>query len=133
MSLRDDLIRHEALRLKPYEDSEGILTIGVGRNLEDVGLSETEVMFMLDNDIQAVLRECRQFSWFEGLSQERKDVVANMVFNLGLTRFKGFKKTIACIESGDFAAAAVEMLDSKWARQVKGRAVELSRRMATNG
>jgi lysozyme len=130
MSLRDDLIRHEALRLRPYEDSEGILTIGVGRNLEDVGLSEEEVLFMLNNDIERVLAECQHFSWFSGLSQERKDVIANMVFNLGLKRFKKFKKTIAFLASGEFDAAAVEMLDSKWARQVKHRAVELSRRMA---
>lgn len=130
MSLRDDLIRHEALRLKPYEDSEGILTIGVGRNLEDVGLSRDEVLYMLDNDIKSTLAECQRFSWFDGLSQERKDVVANMMFNLGWNRFNGFKKTIAAIEAGDYNTAAVEMLDSKWARQVKGRAVELSRRMA---
>lgn len=130
MSLRDDLIRHEALRLKPYEDSEGILTIGVGRNLEDRGISRDEAMQMLDNDIELVLDECRDFPWFEGLSQTRKDVVANMVFNLGINRFKKFSKTIAYIEMGQFDAAAVEMLDSKWARQVKGRATELSQNMA---
>ncbi len=130
MSLRDDLIRHEGLRLKPYEDSEGILTIGVGRNLEDVGLSDAEVMFLLGNDIEIVLRQCRTFPWWNSLNQERQDVIANMVFNLGLPRFKGFKKTIAFIEAGDYQSAAVEMLDSKWARQVKGRAVELSRRMS---
>ena len=87
-------------------------------------------MFLIDNDIKTVLAECQTFPWFDGLSQERRDVVANMVFNLGLTRFSGFKKTIAFIAAGDFDSAAVEMLDSKWARQVKGRAVELSRRMA---
>ena len=128
--LRDDLIRHEALRLKPYEDSEGILTIGVGRNLEDKGLSEEEAMFLLDNDIKQVLAECKQFPWFEDLNQARQDVVANMVFNLGITRFKGFKKTIAYIELGQYDAAAIEMMDSKWARQVKGRAVELAEKMS---
>lgn len=130
MSLRDDLIRHEALRLKPYEDSEGILTIGVGRNLEDKGISEEEAFLLLDNDIKVVLDECRQFPWFEGLSQVRKDVVANMVFNLGFSRFRRFIKTIAYIELGQYDAAAIEMMDSKWARQVKGRAVELADKMS---
>lgn len=66
--------------------------------------------------------EAETFPWFGKLNNPRKQAILNMLFNLGLTRFSKFKKMIACIEASD-AVAAREMLDSKWAKQVKGRAV----------
>ena len=131
MKLRDQLIRHEGLRLKPYLDTEGILTIGVGRNLDDRGISESEALHLLDNDINEVYAECSQFDWFETLCEVRQDTVANMVFNLGISRFKGFRKTIKAIQGHAFTEAAREMMDSKWARQVGRRARELAFQMRT--
>ena len=71
----------------------------------------------------------RAFPWFVRLNTVRRDVVLNMVFNLGLPRFRRFKKNIAAIKDKRWDDAAKEMLNSKWARQVKGRAKELARMM----
>lgn len=128
--LRDMLIRHEGLRRKPYRDTVGKLTIGVGRNLDDVGITRDEALILLDHDIAKVRREVkRAFAWFPRLNAARQNVVLNMVFNLGLPRFRRFRKTIAAIKDRRWDDAADEMLDSKWARQVKGRARELARIM----
>ncbi len=124
------LIRHEGLRLKPYRDTVGKLTIGVGRNLDDVGITREETLILLDNDIAKVRREVnRTFPWFSHLNPVRKDVVLNMVFNIGLPRFRQFKRTIAAIRAKDWEEAAKEMLDSRWARQVGRRGRELAAMM----
>jgi lysozyme len=121
------LIRHEGLRLKPYHDTRNKLTIGIGRNLDDVGITREEALMLLDNDITRVRREVkRAFPWFSRLNQARKDVVLNMVFNLGLSGFRRFRKTIAAIETRDWEEAGREMLDSRWAKQVGRRARELA-------
>lgn len=124
--------KHEGLRLKPYRDSVGKLTIGYGRNLEDVGISEAEAEYLLDNDIARAVRDCRGFPWFNDLSDARQNVVASMVFNMGVSKFSQFRRFILAIESEQWEAAANEMLSSKWAGQVGRRAVELSNIMATD-
>ena len=124
------LIQDEGMRLKPYRCSAGKLTIGVGRNLDDVGITEEEALMLLKRDIRHVLKTCREtFSWFFGLSEVRQIVVASMIFNLGISRFLRFKKTIAYIQAQDVERAAVEMLDSKWATQVGRRADRLAHMM----
>ncbi|RMH50503.1 MAG: lysozyme [Zetaproteobacteria bacterium] len=125
------LIRHEGMRLKPYRDSVGKLTIGVGRNLDDVGLREEEARFLLENDLRAVIAELQPLPWFAALDPPRKHAIIDMGFNLGLPRLLGFRRMIAAIERGDWPAAADEMLDSRWARQVGRRAEELARTMRT--
>jgi len=128
--VRKMLIRHEGLRLKPYRCSAGKLTIGVGRNIEDNGISEEEAYLMLENDIIEVRDSLeKKYNWFERLNEVRKAVVIDMAFNLGIPRFGAFKKTIALIESEDFEEAGKEMLRSKWAVQVGYRARELAEMM----
>ncbi|MGH8706470.1 MAG: glycoside hydrolase family protein [Burkholderiales bacterium] len=128
--LRDMLIRHEGLRLKPYRDTRNKLTLGVGRNLEDLGITREEALMLLDNDIARVRGEVeRAFSWFSRLNPARKDVVLNMVFNLGLPGFRRFRRTIAAIRARDWERAGQAMLDSLWARQVGRRAWELAQMM----
>ena len=106
------LIRHEGLRLKPYRDAKRKLTIGVGRNLDDAGITRAEALMLLDNDIATVRRDVtRAFPWFPGLDPVRKDVVLDMVFNLGLPGFRRFNKTIASIRAGDWENAAREMIE----------------------
>jgi lysozyme len=124
------LIRYEGLRLKPYRDAKRKLTIGVGRNLDDAGITRAEALMLLDNDIATARRDVkRAFPWLPGLDPVRKDVVLNMVFNLGLPRFRRFKKTIASIRAGDWENAAREMLKSRWANQAGKRATELAAMM----
>lgn len=130
--LRDLLIRHEGLRLRPYKDSIGKWTIGVGRNLSDTGISRDEAMLMLEHDIERCEREAGTFPWFAGLSQMRKYVILSMIFNLGLSRFLLFKNLIHALSGGAWDEAANEMLRSKWAEQVGKRAEELAHMMRHN-
>ena len=124
--LKQQLMRHEGVRYKPYRCSADKLTIGVGRNLEDNGLSEDEVQLLLDNDIKDVLRTCATLPYWKDLNEARRLVRADMMFNLGYKRFKGFKKMEAALREGRWEKAAVEMLDSKWARQVGQRSNTLA-------
>jgi lysozyme len=127
--LKAQLVRHEALRLKPYKDTEGILTIGVGRNLEK-GITEAEAMVLLDNDIISVFDDLDRYCpWWRRMSEARQLVLADMCFNLGIRRLMGFMKTLSAMQSGRYEIAAVEMLDSLWARQVGKRAQTLSKMM----
>ncbi len=122
---------HEGLRLKPYRDTVGKLTIGYGRNLEDVGLSPEEAEVLLRNDLlrcEAELREALGGT-YEALSPVRKAVLLDMIYNLGKPRFLGFKRMIAALKAGDFSRAAGEMLDSRWAAQVGRRAQFLAEKM----
>jgi lysozyme len=99
----------------------------VGRNLEDVGVTKEEALFLLDNDIARCRAQAdASFPWFKELDSVRQDVVISMIFNLGLKGFKGFRRGIVAIEMGDYSGAAVEFLDSKWAKQVGKRAHELA-------
>jgi len=172
------LKRHEGRVVRdgrhiPYTDSTGHTTIGYGRNLSSVGISQTEMrriildvvghpyraqkakvdfvgegdsspsvvmsidikesgisdgvaVMMLENDIAVAHGAVENRSWFSALNDARRDVVVNMVFNLGLSGFSGFVKMIEAMREGDYFRAAEEMLDSKWARQVGFRASELA-------
>lgn len=124
--LRRMLVRHEGLRLKPYADSVGKLTIGVGRNLTDVGLSKEECDYLLDNDIDRAIASLMGFSWFSYMDEVRQAALTDLMFNVGLGKFLGFKKLIAAIEREAWADAARELLDSAYAKQVGSRAVELA-------
>lgn len=130
--LRNLLIRHEGLKLKPYKDTKGKLTIGVGRNLDDRGITEAEALELLFNDIHICVREAEQnFKWFNEIDGQRKLVVISMIFNMGLPKFKGFVKTIEAIERRDYKEAAKEMLDSDWGRgPTANRAQELADMMS---
>jgi lysozyme len=123
---------HEGVEHKPYKCTAGYLTIGVGRNIEERGLSDDEIDFLLDNDVQIVVDELgRTYDWFFDLSEVRQRVIADMVFNLGLPRFSQFKNMIAAIEAEDYVQASNEMMDSRWAEQVGLRASRLAEMMET--
>lgn len=140
MGLRDEayekleilklLIKHEDIRLKPYKDTKGILTIGVGRNLER-GISIEEALYLLDNDLEWVIRALKGYDWWEDLNGARKVALMDMMFNLGAKRFAAFRNMIKELRYGDYVAASKEMLDSKWAREVGNRAREDAKIMET--
>ncbi len=121
----DLLKRHEGFRAKPYRCTAGKLTIGYGRNLDDVGISEKEAEALLANDVAKALEHLRLEPYWLDLNEERQAVLLNMVVNLGWPRFSGFAKMRQALKAGDYDRAADEMQDSAWYRQVKGRAVEL--------
>ena len=129
--LKNQLVIDEGLELKPYRCSADKLTIGVGRNIQEVGISKEEAMVLLENDIARVTGQCMaEFNWFSDLSEVRKEAVINLVFNMGITTFKKFKKTIGYIEQGLFELAGTELLDSNYARQVGDRSLRVANMLA---
>ena len=126
MSLIASVKTHEGLKLQVYKCPANRLTIGYGRNLDDRGISREEAEMLLLNDLETSTKEAKKFEFYENLTSNRQDVIVEMIFNLGLTRFKKFKKTIGYINQANYSAAADEMLDSRWAKQVGQRALTLS-------
>lgn len=124
------LTNHEGLRLKPYRCPAGKLTIGIGRNLEDKGITEQEARMLLKNDIQECLEDLFPlFEHFAALPETVQQVLIDMRFNLGPAGFRQFKKMIAAVNAGNFIEAAAQMKDSRWYRQVKNRAEALTAMM----
>lgn len=123
----DILKRHEGLRLMPYKCTAGKLTIGYGRNLEDRGISTEEAEMLLHNDIHNCINQLDvRLPWWKDQPEPVREVLINMCFNLGIGGLLGFRKTLSLLESKEYEKAAKEMLDSRWARQVGRRALELS-------
>jgi len=123
---------HEGLCLKPYRDTVGKLTIGYGRNLDDVGISEDEAIQLLDNDIKSVIYQLKQhIGWFEKLDEVRQAVLIDMAFNMGIEVFLKFEITLKNIEQSHYKQASIDMLTSKWAIQVGNRAKVLANMMDT--
>lgn len=129
--IKEQLVRHEGLRLKPYRCTAGKLTIGVGRNLDDCGITQSEAYVMLINDIMNCEKQLQAKipDIYNGLDEVRKSVLLNMCFNLGVSGLLGFKNTLEFIKAGDWERAANNMLVSRWAKQVGRRAIELSELM----
>jgi len=122
-SIKDYIMSNEGVRKYPYRCSAGKLTIGIGRNLEDKGLSDSEVMYLFDNDLQDTQDSAE--SIFEDFSQytiEEQTVILDMLFNLGTTRFKTFKKFIRAIKERDLKEAARQIEQSAYFHQVPNRA-----------
>lgn len=145
--LRAELTRDEGERLRVYRCTAGKRTIGVGRNLDDVGITPAETdelkittrsaiqkgitraqsQALLDNDIDRVFRDLdRRLPWWRTLDPVRQRVLANMAFNLGIAGLAGFRNTLRFIREGNYSNAADNMLASKWARQVGDRADRLA-------
>ena len=124
--VRAQLVVDEGDRKKPYKDIFGNITIGVGRNLTGVGISQDEEDLMYANDEARADAAARAlFPTFDSLTDNRKAALVNMAFNLGQERFAEFHATIAAVTAGDYDAAADDMAASAWAGQVGDRATRL--------
>lgn len=130
--LREMLTLHEGLKLNPYLCTAGKTTIGIGRNLDDVGITREEADMMLDHDIDRCIEELdRVLASWRTHDDVRQNVLIELVFNLGITRFLGFRKMIAALSACDYDTAAKEMKDSRWYTQVGQRAVTMCEMMRT--
>jgi lysozyme len=134
--LNAQLLIDEGLRLKPYRDSVGKLTIGIGRNLDDVGISRIEALYLLENDIDRAIRDCvAAFPWYVALDPVRQTALVNLTFNMGIGNTKrglrSFVNTLAAMGRGDYAAAADGLRRSKYARQVGARAERVAQLIET--
>jgi lysozyme len=130
-ALRVDVMGAEGFRQFPYFDCcgkpfrsctcarQGKLTIGYGRNLEDVGISKLESEVLIDHDLyQAELNAGKAFEWFQPLSELRQRAITELIFNMGLTAFRGFRQTILAIKVRQYRVASEHLLDSQWKGQV---------------
>ena len=125
------LQRHEGLRLKPYTDTAGVLTIGYGHNLAD-GIDEEMANYILRRDLlEAQYAAAHAVRCFHRLDDVRQEALVNMAFNLGGPRLAKFKRMLAALEAQDWDQAAAEALDSKWATQVGARAKEIAEQLRT--
>lgn len=125
--LKLDLIADEGLKLKPYKCTAGKTTIGVGRNLDDVGISKDEALSLLGNDIARVEAELfNELPWLVTRPETVQRAVANMVFQMGLAGVLKFKGMLAAIQAGDYESAKKHALDSAWAKQTPNRAAKVT-------
>lgn len=128
----ETLKRDEGLKLTPYKDSRGFLTIGIGHNLDAHGITKETAEFICLDDLAKHWKELVEaLPWVKELDEPRQHVMLNMAFNLGVGGLLNFRNTLACIKEGEYANAAIMMLQSKWADQVGQRAVRLAEQMKT--
>jgi lysozyme len=129
-TLIDQLKEDEGFSATPYRCTAGHLTIGYGANL-DAGVTKEEAEGMLRVRVDIINRDLENAfpDWYNDLDRNRQDVIINMVYNLGLQGFRKFKKMIHCLEIKDYTGATMEMLQSKWAKQVGKRADRLAKIM----
>lgn len=125
--------KHEGLKNYVYFDSVGVATIGCGRNISPSGpgLSDDECLYLLRNDIKRCRESLEKYTWYIKQDQVRKDAIVELVFNLGLSGFLKFKNTINMLACKDYISAAKALLNSKWAKQVHGRANNIADRIRT--
>ncbi|MCA3269240.1 MAG: glycoside hydrolase family protein [Thalassospira sp.] len=110
----------EGERLKPYRCTAGKLTIGVGRNLDDRGITKEESAVMLDRDIRNCLADLAFFlPWYKQLNAARQEALINMCFALGMPGLRGFKNMLEGLKEGNWKQAHDEALDSNWARELQ--------------
>lgn len=132
--LKKEIKGDEGIKLKPYRDKFGFLTIGIGRCLDTKGITAEEAYFMLDNDLQEAIRDLTLFIFlqeFNNFPEPVQHVFIHMRMNLGPVRFRRFKKMIAAAKRYDYKNVAVEMADSIWhrERQVGDRSQRLIERV----
>lgn len=131
--LSDQLRIHEGVRSHFYRCTSGLATIGVGRCIEQgsLGLSDDEIDYLLENDIKRCKQELIAFSWFMDLDAVRQDAMVNLCFNLGFSRLSLFTNALAAMAEANYDRAAMEFLDSKWARQVGKRSEDVAHMIRT--
>lgn len=127
MSLKERIKQHEGKRNTPYKDSEGILTVGYGRNLRDVPFSDDEVDLMFENDFRRAVDRAESFFVYHALNEVRRGVLIEMIFQMGAKGVAKFVKFLDAAAEGDWQKAHDEMLDSKWAEQTPERAEKLAK------
>jgi lysozyme len=123
---------HEGLRLKPYKDTTGHLSLGYGRNLSANGIREVEAEHLLANDLsEAIVEVSTAYPWVAILAPARQAVVVELMFNLGPSRLAKFRPTLDLLRQGDYAGAGGRLRRSKWAGQVGRRAEHLITQLVT--
>ena len=127
MNLLNQIKQHEGFKPRVYKCTEGYDTIGYGFAIKDLVIDEDIADLILMRKLDTLQQRIASvFGWFFNSPQEIKDVVTNMCYQLGVSGFSKFKKTIYYLETEQYEEASVEMLNSLWAKQTPNRAKELS-------
>jgi len=127
MALLERIKHHEGFRSRVYKCTEGYDTIGYGFAIKDLEIDEDIAEMILMRKLDDLMNRIQKtFVWWRSAEDEVKDVVVEMCYQLGLSGFSKFKKTIKYLETKQYGKASVEMLDSRWAKQTPNRAIELS-------
>ena len=127
MNLIDDIKKHEGFRARVYQCTEGYDTIGYGFAIKDLELTEHIADQILMKKLSELnLKIIDRFKWYFTSPQKVQDVVVNMCYQMGISVFSKFKKTIYYLETEQYEEAADEMLDSLWHKQTPNRSKELS-------
>ena len=130
--LKTLLLQHEDYKQFPYVDTTGHLTIGIGRNLRDRGVSLNEALYLLDEDVSYFLNKLNNsLKFWVDLNEARQIALLDMCFNVGYRGLMGFTDMMLALEVHDYERAAKEMLASKWASQVHERSTCLAEIMRT--
>jgi lysozyme len=126
--LTQDLIRDEGIKSKPYKDTQGHLTVGVGHNLDAEGLCLAAISAQLDYDIhtKALAPLDTNCPWWRNLPEPAQRVLANLCFNMGWGTLSQFTRMLTALEQRDFKSAAAQLRASLYARQVGQRAERLA-------
>jgi lysozyme len=110
----------------------GKISIGIGRNLDDVGISPNESLILFTNDVDRVIMDLATFPWWERLNDARRVALADMRFQLGYAGFRKFTQMLKALDAGDYVAAAHAARASKWAReQTPLRAAKVTKQIET--
>jgi lysozyme len=132
-NIYEQLRRDEGVQYDVYMDTEGFLTLGVGHRLRGRPLSDKAVEQILKDDLEGITAELvGAYPWAARLSPARFGALQNLAFNVGVAGVGTFKKMLTAIQGEDWEGAARELLDSKYARQVKERAVRLAKQLETS-
>ena len=127
MNLIDEIKKHEGFRARVYKCTEGYDTIGYGFAIKDLELTEHIADQILMKKLSELnLKIIDRFKWYFTSPQKVQDVVVNMCYQMGISGFSKFKKTIYYLETEQYEEAADEMLDSLWHKQTPNRSKELS-------
>lgn len=128
--LAADLRIDEGNRLTAYKDTRGIITIGVGRNLQSTGLSQGEVNLLLQNDIVRVCNELdASCPWWRDLAANPQRVLANLCFNMGMEKLLTFNTFLDLMKSGSIIAAAADLANTAWYDEVGDRGPRMVARL----
>jgi lysozyme len=126
-NILDQLKRDEGLRLYPYADTTGNLTVGYGHNLTANGISQDAADLLLEDDLAIADKALKTaLPWTANLDLARYGALLNMTFNMGIRGLLGFHNALRAMQSGDWKTAGAELLSSEWAAQVGDRAKRLA-------
>jgi lysozyme len=126
MNLKDWIKTCEGYHSHPKPNLLGKVTIGFGRDINSNGISQEESEWLFDNDFERCEKEIESFSWYDDQPQNVQDALMNMCFSLGIRGLLSFVKMIDALNKKDYTKAAIEVLDSQWAKQVGQRAQDVA-------